>query len=94
MVFGFWRQSLGVMVICAPGWRVRSWFRRLRVRRSVPVLRWCQPGRGRGYLCSIGHGERPLDEVVDAITDAEERLARLRDSPAIAGSMTGCTAAT
>jgi uncharacterized protein len=26
-----------------------------------------------------------LDEVLDAITDAEERLARLRDNPGIAG---------
>jgi uncharacterized protein len=36
------------------------------------------------YLRSIRRGERPLDEVVDAITATEERLSRLRDNPAIA----------
>ena len=48
-------------------------------RITLPV-----PEPHRAYLRSIRHGERPLDEVVDAITDAEERLARLRDSSAIA----------
>src|SRR5215831_158004 len=32
------------MVMSASGWRARSWFRRLRVRRPVSVLRSCQPG--------------------------------------------------
>jgi uncharacterized protein len=48
-------------------------------RITLPV-----PEPHRAYLRSIRRGERPLDEVVDAITDAEERLARLRDSSAIA----------
>jgi hypothetical protein len=43
------------------------------------------PEPHRSYLRSIRRGERPRDEVVDAITDAEEQLARLRDSPAIPG---------
>ena len=49
-------------------------------RITLPV-----PEPHRGYLRSIRRGERPLDEVVDAITDAEEQLATLRDSPAIPG---------
>ena len=36
------------------------------------------------YLRSIRRGERPLAEVLDAVADAEARLAQLRDSPAIA----------
>jgi hypothetical protein len=32
----------------------------------------------------IRHGERPLPEVPEAISDAEAQLATLRDSPAIA----------
>jgi len=49
-------------------------------RITLPV-----PEPHRAYLRSIRRGERPLEEVLDAITDAGERLARLRDSPAIAG---------
>jgi hypothetical protein len=37
------------------------------------------------YLRSIRRGERPLDEVLDAITDAETQVARLHDSAAIPG---------
>ena len=40
------------MVMSASGWRARSWFRRLRVRRSVSALRWCQPGPRSAYLAS------------------------------------------
>jgi uncharacterized protein len=47
-------------------------------RITLPV-----PEPHRAYLRSIRRGERPLAEVLDAITDAEEQLARLRDSPAI-----------
>lgn len=32
---------------------------------------------------SVRHGESPLAEVLGAVTDAEERLTRLRDSPGI-----------
>src|SRR5215813_2007442 len=48
-------------------------------RITLPV-----PEPHRAYLRSIRRGERPLDEVLGAITDAEQQLARLRDSPAIA----------
>jgi hypothetical protein len=41
-------------------------------RITLPV-----PEPDRAYLRSVRRGERPLDEVVAAITDAEERLARL-----------------
>jgi hypothetical protein len=34
-------------------------------------------------LRSIRHGQRPLAEVLDAITSAETRLTELRDSPAL-----------
>ena len=51
----------------------------LTTRRTTPPV----PEPHRGYLRSIRHGERPLDEVLDVVTDAEERLARLRDSPGI-----------
>ena len=44
----------------------------------MPVI---SPRPHRGYLRSIRRGERPLDEVLDAITDAEERLAELRGNP-------------
>jgi hypothetical protein len=47
-------------------------------RITLPV-----PEPDRAYLRSVRRGERPLDEVVAAITDAEERLTRLSDSPAI-----------
>jgi hypothetical protein len=49
-------------------------------RITLPV-----PEPHRAYLRSIRCGERPLGEVLGAITDAEEQLARLRDSPAIPG---------
>ena len=48
-------------------------------RITLPV-----PEPHRAYLRSIRRGERPLPEVLEAISDAEERLSRLRDSPAIA----------
>lgn len=48
-------------------------------RITLPV-----PEPHRAYLRSIRRGERSLGEVLEAITDAEERLARLRDSPAVA----------
>src|SRR5215469_11029056 len=48
-------------------------------RITLPV-----PEPHRAYLRSIRRGERSLDEVLDAITDAEQELARLRDSPAVA----------
>jgi uncharacterized protein len=47
-------------------------------RITLPV-----PEPHRGYLRSIRCGERPLDEVLDAITDAEDRLAQLRGNPDI-----------
>jgi hypothetical protein len=47
-------------------------------RITLPV-----PEPHRAYLRSIRRGERPLDEVLDAITDAEQRLARLRGNPDI-----------
>ena len=49
-------------------------------RITLPV-----PEPHRAYLRSIRRGERPLDEALDAITDAEEQLTRLRDSRAIPG---------
>jgi uncharacterized protein len=48
-------------------------------RITLPV-----PEPQRAYLRSIRRGERPLAEVLEAISDAEARLAALRDSPAIA----------
>jgi uncharacterized protein len=45
-------------------------------RITLPV-----PEPDRGYLRSVRLGERPLAEVVDAVTAAEARLAQLRDSP-------------
>src|SRR5215831_9304303 len=47
-------------------------------RITLPV-----PEPHRGYLRSIRRGQRPLAEVLDAITAAEARLNELRDSPAI-----------
>jgi hypothetical protein len=47
-------------------------------RITLPV-----PEPDRGYLRSIRRGERPLAEVLDAVTDTEARLGELRDSPAI-----------
>jgi hypothetical protein len=47
-------------------------------RITLPV-----PQPHRAYLRSIRRGERPLAEVLDAVTDAEARLCDLRDSPAI-----------
>src|SRR3954447_8166172 len=41
-----------VMLTSASGGRARSWFMRLRVRRSVSVLRWCQPGPRSANLSS------------------------------------------
>jgi hypothetical protein len=48
-------------------------------RITLPV-----PEPHRAYLRSIRRGERPLAEVLDAVSDAEARLAQLRGSPAIA----------
>jgi uncharacterized protein len=47
-------------------------------RITLPV-----PEPHRGYLRSVRRGEVPLDEVVDAITDAEDRLAQLRGNPGL-----------
>jgi uncharacterized protein len=47
-------------------------------RITLPV-----PEPHRGYLRSIRSGERPLAEVLDAISDTEAQLARLQDSPAV-----------
>ena len=47
-------------------------------RITLPV-----PEPHRAYLRSIRRGERPLAEVLDAITRAEARLTGLRDSPAL-----------
>jgi hypothetical protein len=64
-------------------------------RITLPV-----PEPHRAYLRSIRRGERPLAEVLDAVTAAETRLTELRTalpyriSRTAAGSMTGCTAAT
>ena len=48
-------------------------------RITLPV-----PEPHRAYLRSVRRGERPLAEVLDAITDAETQLARLRDSTTVA----------
>ena len=48
-------------------------------RITLPV-----PEPDRAYLRSIRRGEVPLDEVTDAIADAEKRLTRLARNPAIA----------
>jgi uncharacterized protein len=48
-------------------------------RITLPI-----PEPHRAYLRSIRRGERPLAEVVDAVSDTEARLAQLRDSQAIA----------
>src|SRR6266851_1839442 len=45
-------------------------------RITLPV-----PEPHRAYLRSIRRGERPLAEVLDAVSDAEARLSQLRDSP-------------
>lgn len=42
------------------------------------------PEPHRAYLRSIRRGERPLADVLDAISAAEARLTGLRDSPAVA----------
>src|SRR5215472_4315814 len=47
-------------------------------RITLPV-----PQPHRAYLRSIRRGERPLAEVLSAVTGAEARLTQLRDSPAI-----------
>jgi uncharacterized protein len=47
-------------------------------RITLPV-----PEPHRGYLRAIRRGERPLDEVLDAISSAGARLAGLTDSPAV-----------
>lgn len=47
-------------------------------RITLPV-----PEPDLGYLRSIRRGERPLAEVLEAITAAEARLTELRDSPAV-----------
>jgi hypothetical protein len=47
-------------------------------RITLPV-----PEPDREYLRSIRRGERPLAEVLDAITEAEDRLERLRDAAAV-----------
>jgi hypothetical protein len=48
-------------------------------RITLPV-----PEPDRAYLRSVRRGEIPLDEVVAAIDDAEQRLVRLRTSSAVA----------
>ena len=47
-------------------------------RITLPV-----PEPDRAYLRSIRRGERPLAEVLNAVTGAETRLAKLRESTAI-----------
>jgi hypothetical protein len=47
-------------------------------RITLPV-----PEPDREYLRSIRRGERPLAEVLAAITEAEDRLERLRDGAAV-----------
>jgi hypothetical protein len=47
-------------------------------RITLPV-----PDPHRAYLRSIRSGQRPLAEVLDAVTSAQMRLTELRDSPAI-----------
>ena len=49
-------------------------------RITLPV-----PEPHRAYLRSIRRGERPLAEVLDAVSAAETRLAGLQDSPALPG---------
>jgi uncharacterized protein len=64
-------------------------------RITLPV-----PEPDRAYLRSVRRGERPLAEVLDAVTGAQARLMRSGTarpspmSPTGPGSMTGCTAAT
>jgi hypothetical protein len=53
-------------------------------RITLPV-----PEPHRAYLRSIRHGQRPLAEVLDAITSAETRLTELRGSPGCRISPTG-----
>jgi uncharacterized protein len=48
------------------------------------------PEPHRGYLRSIRRGERSLAEVLDAVSDAEAQLARLRDSPAVPAEPDRC----
>jgi uncharacterized protein len=48
------------------------------------------PEPHRAYLRSIRRGERPLAEVLDAVSDAEAQLARLRDSPAVPAEPDRC----
>ena len=43
------------------------------------------PAPHREYLRSIRRGERTLAEVIDAISETETRLTRLRDSAAVPG---------
>jgi len=47
-------------------------------RITLPV-----PEPHRSYLRSIRHGQVPLREVIDAVSAAESRLARLRDSSGV-----------
>ena len=47
-------------------------------RITLPV-----PEPDRAYLRSVRLGQRPLAEVLDAITVAEARLAQLRDNPGL-----------
>ena len=47
-------------------------------RITLPI-----PEPHRAYLRSVRRGQRPLAEVVDAVTCAQTRLAQLRDSPAV-----------
>ena len=49
------------------------------VRITLPV-----PEPDREYLRSIRRGEVPLDEVVDAVSEAEHKLTVLRDSSSLA----------
>ncbi|HEY5017149.1 MAG TPA: hypothetical protein VII59_10250 [Streptosporangiaceae bacterium] len=50
-----------------------------------PSVRFAQYERHTAWdLRSIRRGERPLDEVLDTIADAEDRLIRLAGNPAIA----------
>lgn len=51
------------------------------IRSTEPVLNFGDPNLN-DHLWTLT--ERPLDEVVAAITDAEQRLTRLADSPGIA----------
>jgi len=49
-------------------------------RITLPV-----PEPDRAYLRSVRLGQRPLAEVLDAVTGAETRLIQLRDTPGIPG---------